>query len=114
MLVTACLAVSGAGAATTAQAAFGDCPSGRVCLWGNNDYQFLLSTQTEGGGLKALSGDANNNMDSWGNRTARAGAGHDGSNGSGDCQTFSAGSRDNNVAPFNSDEVSSFRANRGC
>ncbi len=105
---------AGASAATPASASFSQCNSNNVCIWGNNDYQWFLRGIVKGTGLTALSGDANNQMDSWGNRTTGTGAGYDASNGSGDCQTWSAGSRDNNVNPWNSDEVSSIRANHGC
>jgi len=53
-------------------------------------------------------------MDSWGNRGTTTGAGYDGSNGTGDCQTWSAGDKDSNVNPWNSDEVSAIRANKDC
>lgn len=100
--------------ASNASASFSQCNSNNVCIWGNNDFNWFLRGISSGTGLTALSGSANNQMDSWANRTARTGAGHDYSNGSGDCQTWGAGTRDNNVNPANSDEVSSIRANRGC
>ena len=53
-------------------------------------------------------------MDSWGNRTTTNAAGYGSANGSGDCQTFGAGERDDNVSTFNSDEVSSWKTNGGC
>jgi hypothetical protein len=114
VLATTLVALSGFSAAGGAQAAFSDCPSNRVCLWGNNDFVYLIAVKAPYEGLRSLSGDANNQMDSWGNRTGRNAAGYDYSNGTGDCQTFSAGSRDNNVNYWNSDEVSSFRTDRGC
>lgn len=64
-----------------------------------------------------LSGEANNEMDSWANRSSGSSAGYDDPTPDGDddgCQTWSAVSNDNNVSPFNSDEVSSWRTNRGC
>lgn len=115
VVVIATLALAGAGASGGAQAAFSDCDPNRSCLWGNNDYVWLLSERQAGGGLLSFSGqDRNNQMDSWGNRTATPSAGYDGADGSGDCQTFEAGQRDNNVSFVNSDEVSSWRTNRGC
>jgi hypothetical protein len=75
----------------------------------------MLSERAAGGGLQSFSGqDRNNQMDSWGNRTATSSSGFDNTNGTGDCQTFKFGSNDNNVAFNNSDEVSSWRTNRGC
>lgn len=108
------LAVSVGSVASSATATFSQCNPSNVCIWGNNDFSWLLRGIYSGTGLTALSGSANNEMDSWANRTARTGAGHDYSNGTGDCQKWNAGSRDNNVNPANSDEVSSIRANKGC
>jgi hypothetical protein len=97
-----------------AQASFSQCDANRVCLWGNNDYNWIIGERAPGGGMSNLTGDANNEMDSWANRTTRNAAGYGASNGSGDCQTFQAGERDNNVANWNSDEVSSWKTNGGC
>ena len=112
--VTASIVLTVIGVSGGAQAAFSDCDANRSCMWGNNDFVFLIGERAPGGGLVNLTGDANNQMDSWGNRTTVNSAGYGGANGTGDCQTFTAGSRDNNVAPWNSDEVSSWRTNRGC
>lgn len=104
----------GIGFASPAQASFSECDADRVCMWGNNDYHWLIGERGPGGGLVNLSGDKNNEMDSWGNRTARNAAGYGSTGGSGDCQTFKAGERDNNVASWNSDEISSWKTNGGC
>lgn len=114
LLIALALVASAVGAAQTARASFEQCPSNEVCLWGNNDFLWFIAHRSSGGGVAALTGEANNQMDSWGNRSTRNAAGYGNSNGTGDCQTFAAGSRDNNVAWFNSDEVSSWRTDRGC
>ncbi len=88
--------------------------SDRSCIWGNNDYAWIIGERAPGGGLVNLSGEVNNQMDSWGNRTTVNSAGYDGANGGASCQTFSAGSRDNNVSFENSDEISSWKTNGGC
>lgn len=108
------LVLTGIGVSTSAQASFSECDANRVCMWGNNDFLWLIGERAPNGGLVALTGDANDQMDSWGNRTVVNAAGHEHSNGTGDCQTFQAGQSDNNVAFFNSDEVSSWRTNHGC
>lgn len=113
-IAIAALALAGAGASGGAQAAFSDCDPGRSCIWGNNDYVWLIGERAAGGDVVAITGDRNNQMDSWGNRTGTDSAGYDGSNGTGDCQTFGFNSRDNNVAFYNSDEVSSWRTDGGC
>jgi hypothetical protein len=102
------------GFAAPASASFAECDANRACMWGNNDFQWLIGERAAGGGLVNLTGDHNNQMDSWGNRTTRNAAGYGSTNGSGDCQTFSAGSRDNNVASWNSDEITSWKTNGGC
>jgi peptidase inhibitor family I36 len=111
----AAVALTAAAATTGAEATFSDCDPNRSCLWGNNDYIWMLSERAAGGGLQSFNGqDRNNQMDSWGNRTSTNSAGYDSTSGTGDCQTFKFGSNDNNVAFNNSDEVSSWRTNRGC
>lgn len=97
-----------------AQADFSDCSSGRVCMWGNNNFQWLIGSRSPGYGVVNLYGDSNNQMDSWANRTSTNAAGYDGYDGYATCQTFWRGGNDDNVAPWNSDEVSSWRTNRGC
>jgi hypothetical protein len=114
VVAIASLACAGALASAGAQASFSQCNANRSCLWGNNDFVFLIGERPPGGGLVNLTGDANNEMDSWGNRTTTNSSGYGSAGGSGDCQTFGAGQRDNNVAFFNSDEVSSWRTNAGC
>ena len=60
--------------------------------------------------IKNLSGDANDEMDSWANKsTTHSGRMWKDANGSGDRQTLGRNQRDNNVSPANSDEVSSWR-----
>jgi hypothetical protein len=115
IIATAVVALTGIGVSGGAQAAFSDCNAGRSCLWGNNDFIWLIGERAPGGGLQSFTGqDRNNQMDSWGNRTATNSAGYDGANGTGGCQTFAYGERDDNVAFYNSDEVSSWRTNGGC
>lgn len=99
-----------------ADAALSDCPSGHICLWGNNDYKWKIADRAAGSGtITNLGGDANNEMDSWANRSGTyRGCGYGGANGTGDRQTFNINSSDNNVAPWNSDEVSSWRTRYGC
>jgi len=96
--------------------ALSDCSSGHMCLWGNNDFQWMIADRAAGSGtIVNLTGEANDQMDSWANRSASYnGCGYGGANGTGDEQGFAANSNDNNVAPWNSDEVSSWRTRYGC
>lgn len=114
LLIALAFAATAAGAAQTTQASFEQCASGRVCMWGNNDFQWLLGSRAPGYGLWNLYGDANDEMDSWANRSGQNAAAYSGFDGYADCQTFWKGGNDNNVGPWNSDEVSSWRTDRGC
>ena len=100
----------------SASAAYSECASERVCLWGNNDYLWMLDERTAGSStINNLSGDANDEMDSWANNSGTyAGCMWSDANGSGDRQTLGRNSSDNNVAPANSDEVSSWRTAYAC
>ncbi|MBA3310897.1 MAG: peptidase inhibitor family I36 protein [Nocardioidaceae bacterium] len=110
------LAAAGVGGVQTAEAEFEDCNSGNVCMWGNNDYVWKIGERPKDGGVRSFDADSDRNdeMDSWANRTNLAAAAYSDAGGSGDCQTFHAASRDNNVAPWNSDEVSSWRTDQSC
>lgn len=101
---------------SVANAALSECNSNNMCLWGNNDFAWLIGERVHGSTtFTNLTGDKNDEMDSWANRSAT----YDGcmagdSNGGGDKQGMARASNDNNVSPLNSDEVSSFRTRNGC
>lgn len=99
-----------------AAAALSDCDSGYMCLWGNNDYKWMLEERGAGSStITNLSGDANDEMDSWANKsTTYAGCMWEHAHGSGARQTLGRNSNDNNVSPANSDEVSSWRTAYAC
>lgn len=111
IIVAASLGVYG-----SADAALSDCGTNRMCLWGNNDFKWKIGDRAHGSyTITGLSGDANDEMDSWANRSATyTGCQYQHANGGGDRQTMSRNSNDNNVAPWNSDEVSSWRTAGGC
>jgi len=110
MLAVTAFAVPG-----LARAALTDCASAQMCLWGNNDFNWKIADRSGGSGtITILSGSANNQMDSWANRSGYVGCMYGASNGTGGRQTMGANSNDNNVAPWNSDEVSSLRTRYGC
>ncbi|GAB2732367.1 peptidase inhibitor family I36 protein [Streptomyces bullii] len=111
--------IVGAGLFTTqgvANAALSDCNSNNMCMWGNNDFRWMIGERAHGSGTWAnLSGDRNDEMDSWANRSAsHTGCMAEHSNGSGDRQSMHRNDSDNNVAPWNSDEISSWRTTNGC
>jgi hypothetical protein len=117
LIISAVIAATGFFIAPgVANAALSDCDSGNMCLWGNNDYRWMLAERTAGSSsIENLSGDANDEMDSWANKsTTYAGCMWATANGSGDRQTLGRNSHDNNVSPANSDEVSSWRTAYAC
>ncbi|MEV4173702.1 peptidase inhibitor family I36 protein [Nonomuraea sp. NPDC049709] len=98
-----------------ATADLNECDSGNLCMWGNNDYNWLIGERAGGGGTANLSGSGNNQMDSWANTSSTySGCMYADANGGGDKQTMGRVSRDNNVSSLNSDEVSSWKTNGSC
>jgi hypothetical protein len=117
VIASAIVAATGfAIAPTAAFAALSDCATGSMCLWGNNDFKYGIATRTAGSStITNLSSAANDDMDSWANQSSTyAGCMWSDANGSGDRQTLSRNSNDNNVSPANSDEVSSWRTAYAC
>jgi hypothetical protein len=116
LIASAIVAVTAVTVPGLASGSLSQCPSGNVCLWGNNDFQWLIGNRAGGNGtITNLSGDANNQMDSWANRSSTYSAcGYGGANGTGDRQGWSPNNNDSNVAPWNSDEISSWRTRYGC
>ena len=97
-----------------ASAALSDCASNRMCLWGNNDFKWKIGDRAAGSStITNLTGDSNDEMDSWANKSSTySGCMWSDANGSGDRQTLHR--NDNDVAPWNSDEVSSWRTAYSC
>jgi len=115
-LVAGAIAAAAIAVPGVASGALSDCGSNRMCLWGNNDFQWKIADRPHGSGtIVNLTGDADNQMDSWANRSATyRGCGFGAAGGGGDRQYWERNSNDNNVAPWNSDEVSSWRTMHGC
>ncbi|MEU8671973.1 peptidase inhibitor family I36 protein [Streptomyces anulatus] len=99
-----------------ANAAISDCNNNNMCMWGNNDYQWMIGERAHGSAtLVNLSGDNDNAMDSWSNESGtHSGCMYGAFNGTGDRQGMAPEANDNNVSPLNSDEVSSWRTRHGC
>jgi len=99
-----------------ASASLDQCNYGHMCMWGNNDYKWLLKERIAGlTGIVDLTGEINDEMDSWANVSSEyAGCMFEHHNGGGDKQFMARVSKDSNVAPWNSDEVSSWRTINGC
>jgi len=98
-----------------ATASLSQCDTGNLCMWGNNDYDWLIGERAGNGGTVNLPSDVNDEMDSWANTSSTySGCMYGDANGGGDKQTMRRVSRDNNVASWNSDEVSSWKTNGSC
>lgn len=97
-------------------AALSDCTGTNMCMWGSNNFTFIIGQRQAGySTIVNLSGDANNQMDSWANKSSvYTGCMYDGINGGPGTQTMSKVSSDANVAPWNSDDVSSWKTAGGC
>ncbi|MEO3926306.1 hypothetical protein ACQEVC_08290 [Plantactinospora sp. CA-294935] len=117
LAIAGILAASGMVAAVgPASAALSDCATDRMCSWGNNDYLWMLYSRPHGeSNYLNFTGDKNDEMDSWANRSAsHTGCMAEDANGGGYKQTMARNSNDNNVSPLNSDLVSSWRTTSGC
>ncbi|MBE7326037.1 hypothetical protein IEQ44_15425 [Nocardioides sp. Y6] len=95
------------------------CADNKVCVWGNNDYEWLLAAQLHGqrSWLDVFNNGKgeNNQNDSWANKSSRHdGCGVDKVDGGGDRITFWRDSRDPDLAWFNSNFVSAMRTTNGC
>ena len=85
-----------------------------ICIYDNNDWSGQLGRRAPGGGVVNVSGTANDRMDSWTNGSGTNSAWYYDANGTGNCTTMAAHSSDPNINVFASDELTSWRTNRGC
>lgn len=98
-----------------ASASLSACNSGNVCIWGNNDFEWLIGERSGGQAeIRNFSGDANNANDSWANKSTFYGAAYDGFNGTGECSELAQYSTDNNIGFYDADDWSSWRTKYGC
>lgn len=116
MMLSAAFAGGAIIAPVAANAALSDCNTARMCMWANNDFKFEIGDRSAGSStITNLSGDNNNEMDSWANKSSLyEGCMYGGANGTGDRQGMGVNSTDSNVGFANSDEVSSWRTRYGC
>jgi hypothetical protein len=85
-----------------------------VCIWGNNDFQWLIAERAGGRGMVDLTGEANNQNDSWGNRSTYYAGAYDGKDGTGECSELPEFSKDDNIGFYDADDWSSWRTQYGC
>ena len=99
-------------------AALSQCTGTKMCVWGNNDFEWLIAAQNHGKDVVDAFNDAageNNAADSWQNRSnTYSGCLYDGSNGSNHLQTMKKGSKDDNMLFLDADKASSMRTNGPC
>lgn len=75
---------------------------------------YVAGDRAPGGGIVNVTGDRNDEMDSWKNITPRPARWYEDNDGRGSCSTLGADDSDNNVAFWNSDQLSSWATNGGC
>ncbi|GAB4107422.1 hypothetical protein GCM10028790_64410 [Micromonospora taraxaci] len=93
----------------------GVCKSNKMCIYNDNDFSGLIDIPRDpGGGIRTVSSKDNDKMDSWENRTSSRGSWYYDANGGGDCVRMTENSEDNNINVFDSDELTSWRTDRGC
>ncbi len=113
------LAFAVVSAPAVADASLSQCAYGKMCVWGNNDYQWLIAAQTHGNyrwvdPFSDANNENNQNDSYWNNSNAYSGCLADGANGGGDRVSMPRGQKDNDLAWFNSNEASSMRTKNGC
>ena len=112
-LLAAALATPG-----VAHASLSQCLTDKMCVWGNNNYEWLIAAQLHGQGVLDVFNDAageNDAADSWQNRSnAYQGCLYDHSDGTHSLLTMPKASKNPNVSWTDSDKTSSMRTNAGC
>lgn len=92
------------------------CDASRVCIFDDNNYEDRIGMRPAGEGRVDVSSSNNDRMDSWKNRTNTNAAWYYNfvDENADNCRNMVANSSDGDVGVFNSDELSSWRTNRGC
>lgn len=118
MLVASAMFGTVLAAPVAAQAGREQCQSNKQCVWGNNNFNWLIAAQYHGQGVVDVFNNANgenNQGDSWSNRSASyAGCLYDGDNGSSALLTMGKTSSDGNMWFGDSDKTSSMKTNGPC
>lgn len=119
LLVIGALTLSALAAPMTAEAGISQCLSNKMCVWGNNDFEWLLTAQIHGQSswLDTFNNGAgeNNQNDSWANRSATyTGCLADYQDGGGKRMEMKAASSDSDLAWFNSNFADAIRTKGGC
>lgn len=91
-----------------------DCDANRACIYDGNGFVGIIGERAAGGGVVNVPSSYNDKMDSWENKTNTDAAWYYNANGGGNCREMDSLSEDSNVNVLNSDELSSWRTDRGC
>jgi hypothetical protein len=111
------LAASAVVAPLSASASMSQCGSDHMCVWGNDNYDWLLANQIHGqvNWFDPFGAGQNNEDQSWANRSSTyTGCVADGAYGSGGTITLSRNGEDPNLAVWNDNQGSSMRTAYGC
>jgi len=118
LVISAALVGTVLAAPVPAEATLSQCASNKMCVWGNNGYDWLLAAQLHNQGLLDVFNDGLNEddaADSWANRSASYnGCLYDDEAGQNSLLTMGKVSNDTNMSVFDSDKTDAMRTNRGC
>lgn len=103
----------GAGAAP-ATAALSECPSNRVCLFKDRDFNGLLGYRSGNLSTVNISYTNNDETSSWSNKTGYLGAWYADADGRGGCYAMNSYTNNSYVGFSFNDKASSWRTNGGC
>jgi hypothetical protein len=92
------------------------CEPNRVCIFDENNFLDRMGMRPAGEGRKDVSAANNDRTDSWKNNTGTNAAWYYNFTyeNADNCRNMPAHDQDSNLGVFNSDELSSWRTNRGC
>lgn len=92
------------------------CDAARVCIFDENNFIDRMGSGAAGGGRVNVSDANNDRTDSWDNNTGTNAAWYYNFTyeNADNCRNMPARSEDPNLGVFNSDELSSWRTDRGC
>ncbi|GAB4107421.1 hypothetical protein GCM10028790_64400 [Micromonospora taraxaci] len=91
------------------------CADYNACIYASDNFIGLIDIpRAKGGGLRNVKSADNDKMDSWENRTVNHAAWYHDANGGGDCVLMHYRYEDDDINVFDSDELTSWRTDRGC
>lgn len=103
----------GAGAAPASAALF-ECPSNKMCLFKDSNFNGLLGYRSGGQNTTNISYNNNDEMSSWSNKSGYLGAWYEDADGRGNCYAMNSYTNNSYVGYWFNDKASSWRTNGGC